>query len=78
MVVFFICKKTFTAIGAEMRQEYIAEIKTNTGSNDKLPVIKYRDYAKAVIMAAFCHAKNTQMEDIQWQTLKQKNRKYRK
>lgn len=31
----FISKKTFTAIGAERRQEYIAEIKTNTGSNDK-------------------------------------------
>ena len=69
--------RTFTAIGAERRQEYIAEIKTNTGSNDKLPVIKYRDYAKAVIMAAFCHAKK-QMEEKQWQTLKQKNRKYRK
>lgn len=25
-------------------------METNTGSNDKLPVIKYRDYAKAVIM----------------------------
>lgn len=25
----------FTATGAERRQEYIAEIKTNTGSNDK-------------------------------------------
>ena len=24
------------------------------------------------IMAAFCHAKNKQMEEIQWQTLKQK------
>ena len=28
-------------------------------------------------MAAFCHVKNKQMEDIQWQKLKQKNRKYR-
>lgn len=53
-------------------------METNTGSNDKLPVIKYRDYAKAVIMAAFCHAKNMQMEEILWQNLKQKNRKYRK
>ena len=26
-------------------------------------------------MAAFCHAKNTQMEGIQWQTLKQKKQK---
>ena len=32
---------------------------------------------RQAIMAAFCHAKNTQMEDIQWQTLKQKNRKYK-
>jgi hypothetical protein len=30
------------------------------------------------IMAAFCHAKNKQMEEILWQNLKQKNRKYRK
>ena len=41
-------------------------METNTGINDKLPVIKYRDYAKK------------QMEEKQWQTLKQKNRKYRK
>ena len=30
----FLFVKTFTATGAERRQEYIAEIKTNTGSNE--------------------------------------------
>ena len=64
-------QKTFTETGAERRQEYIAEIKTNQGSNNK-DISEYRNCVRAVNNGCLFHAKNKQMEEIQWQTLKQK------
>lgn len=40
-------QKTFTETGAERRQEYIAEIKTNQGSNNK-DISEYRNCVRAV------------------------------
>ena len=64
-------QKTFTETGAERRQEYIAEIKTNQGRNNK-DISEYRNCVRAVNNGCLFHAKNKQMEEIQWQTLKQK------
>ena len=55
----------------------MAEIKTNQGSNNK-DISEYRNYAKAVNNGCLLSCKKKQMEEILWQNLKQKNRKYRK